>query len=156
MPAAGSKGPGTIRPREAPPRSFPLRYRNYCAIISRALISSRQGGYMVHAARASTASATAPPSARHPLINGTAIRNARNSPENNPLHFSNQLKNACESRAGAIHPENLPAAEGPEVPVRRVRSASAICARFALHESPITTHQSRIFNRYPIIRYRRK
>ena len=44
--------PGTIRPREPPP-SLHLHYRNYCAIISRALISSPQGGYMVHAARAS-------------------------------------------------------------------------------------------------------
>ena len=30
-----------------------LNYRNYCAIISRALISSPQGGYLVNAARAS-------------------------------------------------------------------------------------------------------
>ena len=36
-----------------------MRYRNYCAIISRALISSRQGGYMVNAARVSAPRATA-------------------------------------------------------------------------------------------------
>ena len=43
----------------SPPRplSLHLRYLNDCVIISRVLISSRQGGYMVHAARASTASA---------------------------------------------------------------------------------------------------
>jgi hypothetical protein len=68
LPAAGSKGPGTIRPREVPPRSLHLNYRNDCVIISRALISSPQGGCMVHAARASTASAPAPLSARHFLI----------------------------------------------------------------------------------------
>ena len=30
--------PGPIRPRDAPPLSLHLNYRNYCAIISRALI----------------------------------------------------------------------------------------------------------------------
>jgi hypothetical protein len=51
----------TIQRREVPPLSLHLHYRDYCAIISRALISSRQGGYMVNAARASAARATAPP-----------------------------------------------------------------------------------------------
>jgi hypothetical protein len=49
---------------------------------------------MVHAARASTATAPAPLSPRHPLIDVTAIRNARNYPENNALNFSNRPKNA--------------------------------------------------------------
>ena len=62
LPAAGSKEPGTIRPRKAPPLSLHLSYHNDCVIISRALISSPQGGYMVHAARASAPRATAPPS----------------------------------------------------------------------------------------------
>ena len=39
--------------REPSPLILHLHYRNYCAIISRALISSPQGGYMVNAARAS-------------------------------------------------------------------------------------------------------
>ena len=89
--------PGAVRPRDALPLSLHLNHRNDCVIISRALISSPQGGYMVHAARASTASAPAPPSARHPLIDGTAIRNGRNSPENNALNFSNRLKTASFS-----------------------------------------------------------
>jgi hypothetical protein len=67
LPAAGSKGPGTIRPRDAPPHSSHLSHLNYCAIISRALISSRQGGYMVHAARASPRRATAPSSPNQSL-----------------------------------------------------------------------------------------
>src|SRR5271163_422777 len=56
LPAAGSKG---STPREPHPLSLHLNYRNYCAIISRALISSPQGGYMVNAARASVDRATA-------------------------------------------------------------------------------------------------
>src|SRR5271154_5729827 len=54
LPAAGSK-----RPAPASPPSLHLNYRNYCAIISRALIASPQGGYMVNAARASVNRATA-------------------------------------------------------------------------------------------------
>src|SRR5277367_17373 len=48
--------------RDLPPRaplSLHLHYRNHCAIISRALISSPQDGYMVNAARASVNRATA-------------------------------------------------------------------------------------------------
>jgi len=56
---------GPVKP---PPLSLHLNYRNDCVIISHALISSPQGGYMVHAARASIASAPAPPSTRHFLI----------------------------------------------------------------------------------------
>ena len=72
-----------------------LNYRNDCVIISRALISSPQRGYMVHASRASTASAPAPFSARHFLIGRSAIKNARNSPEINALDFSNRPIKAC-------------------------------------------------------------
>ena len=60
--------PGTIQPREAPPLSLHLSYLNDCVIISRALISSPQGGCMVHAACASTVSAPAPLSTRNFLI----------------------------------------------------------------------------------------
>ena len=60
--------PGTIRPREGPPLSLHLSYLNDCVIISRALISSPQGGCIVHAARASTVSAPAPLSTRNFLI----------------------------------------------------------------------------------------
>src|SRR5580693_679900 len=90
---------GTIRPRESPPLSLHLNYHNDCVIISRALISSPQGGYMVHAARPSTARAPAPPSTSHSLIPRSAIKNARNSRENNALNFSNRLKTAiCSAR----------------------------------------------------------
>jgi|HubBroStandDraft_6_1064221.scaffolds.fasta_scaffold1077392_2 hypothetical protein len=97
LPAAGSKGAGPTRPRQSRPLSLHLNYRNNCVIISRALISSPQGGYMVHAARASTASARAPLSTRHFLIGCAAIKTARNSPENNVLNFSNRLKTASFS-----------------------------------------------------------
>jgi hypothetical protein len=85
--------------RDAPHISLHLNYRNDCVIISRALISSPQGGYMVHAARTSTARAPAPPSPRHFLIPRSGVRNARNFPENNALDFSNRLKAAiCSAR----------------------------------------------------------
>jgi hypothetical protein len=74
---------------------------------------------MLNAARASVARATAPPSTRHPPIDGTAIRNARSAPENNALNFSNQLKNA---RFGA---------------------------RFTPRNSPVTTQESAIANSDP-------
>ncbi len=54
--------------REPSPLILHLHYRNYCAIISRALISSSQGGYMVNAARASATRATTPPSPRRAKI----------------------------------------------------------------------------------------
>ena len=58
---------------------------------------------MVNAARTSIASAPAPPSTRHFLIGCAAIRNARNSPENNALHFSNRLKTAnCSARFSQV------------------------------------------------------
>jgi hypothetical protein len=54
---------------------------------------------MVHAARVSTVRAPAPPSTRHFLIPRSRIKNARNSPENNALNFSNRLKTAnCSAR----------------------------------------------------------
>jgi hypothetical protein len=91
--------PSTIRPCDAPHISLHLNYCNDCVIISRALISSPQGGYMVHAARTSTARAPSPLSTRHFLIPRSGIRNARNSPENNALNFSNRLKTAiCSAR----------------------------------------------------------
>jgi hypothetical protein len=107
-----------------------LNYRNDCVIISRALISSPQGCYMVHAARASTASARGPLSARDFLIGSAAIKNARNSPENNALHFSNRLKTAnCSARfSRVLHPENH------ESPVAGHGS------RFTPHQSLFTNH----------------
>jgi hypothetical protein len=50
---------------------------------------------MVHAARTSTARAPAPLSTRHFLIPRSEIKNARNSPENNALNFSNRPRKAC-------------------------------------------------------------
>jgi seryl-tRNA synthetase len=74
---------------------------------------------MVHAAHASTASAPAPLSTRYFLIDDTAIRNARNSPENNALNFSNRLRNACFG------------------------------ARIAPHNSPVTAQRSAIASPHP-------
>ena len=122
-------------PARLPPLGLHLNYRNDCVIISRALISSPPGGYMVHAARASTASAPAPLPTRHFLIGHSAIKNARNSPENNALHFSNRLKTAnCSARfSRVLRPQNH------DSPVAGHESR--------IHHSPITTHQSRISNR---------
>jgi hypothetical protein len=121
--------PGTIRPREPPPLSLHLNYRNDCVIISRALISSPQGGYMVHAARASTASAPGPLPTRHFLIPRSGIKNARNSPENNALHFSNRLKTAiCSARFSHV---------------LRSRNHQS---RIAGDVSPSTNHQSPLTN----------
>ena len=137
LPVAGWNGPGPIRPREAPRLSSHLNYRNYCAIISRALISSPQGGYMVHAARASTASAPAPLPTRHFLIPRSGSKSARNSPENNALNFSNRLKTAnCSARFSHVLRSRI-----HHSPVTHHVS------RFTTHQSPITTHQSRISNR---------
>ncbi len=74
---------------------------------------------MVHAARASAPRAATPPSTRQFLIDSTAIRDARNSPENNTLNFSNRSKIACFS------------------------------AHFAPHNSPITTQQSVALRLHP-------
>src|SRR5271156_632856 len=99
--------------------SLYLSYLNDCVIISRVLISSPQGGYMVHAARAATPSAPAPPPTRHFLIGHAAIKNARNSPESNTLHFSNRLKTAnCSARFSRV-------------------------LRPQIHESPVAGHGSR-------------
>src|SRR5580704_2623442 len=85
---------------------------------------------MVHAARASTASAPAPLSTRQFLIGCAAIRDARNSPENNALYFSNRLKTAiCSARfSRVLRPQNHDSA-GAE------------------HGSLFTTHQSLLTNR---------
>src|SRR5271155_2464705 len=129
--------PGPLRPREVPPLSLRLNYRNYCAIISRALISSPQGGYMVHAARAATPSAPAPLPTRHFLIGHAPIKNARNSPEYNALYFSNRLKTAnCSARfSRVLRPKNH------DSPVARHRS------RFTTHQSLPTNHAFLIASR---------
>jgi hypothetical protein len=105
---------------------------------------------MVHAARASAPRATAPPSARHILIGSAAIKIARNSPENNTLNFSNRSKRACESRVGAIHPENQQSRFEGSAPqarfshVLRSRNHDSPetyhAARFTHHQSPLTNH----------------
>jgi hypothetical protein len=127
---------GMIRPGETLLHGLHLNYRNDCVIISRALISSPQGGYMVYAARASTASAPAPLSTRHFLIGHAAIKNARNSPENNALDFSNRLKTAiCSARfSHVLRPKNHQ-------------------SRIAGHVSPSTNHQSPITNHHSPIRH---
>src|SRR5271156_359276 len=129
--------PDTIRPREPPPLSLHLNHGNYCAIISRALISSPQEGYMVHAARASTASARGPLSTRHFLIGHAPIKNARNSPEYNALYFSNRLKTAnCSARFSRVL-----RSKNHDSPVARHRS------RFTTHQSLPTNHAFLIASR---------
>jgi hypothetical protein len=120
--------------RARSPHSLQLNYLNYCVIISRALISSPQGGYMVHAARAATASAPAPLSSRHFLIGVDAIKNARNSPENNALNFSNRPAIAC------LHApfSHVPRSKHHHSPVKH-------CA------SRFTNHQSLVDNRATLI-----
>jgi hypothetical protein len=82
---------------------------------------------MVHAARASTASAPAPLPTHHFLIGHAAIKNARNSPENNALDFSNRLKTAiCSARFSQV---------------LRPRES-----RFTGRGSRFITHQSRLTN----------
>jgi seryl-tRNA synthetase len=84
---------------------------------------------MVHAARASTASAPAPLSSRQFLIGHAAIKNARNSPENNALNFSNRLKKAiCSARFSQV-----------------LRSKD-YRSRGTYHASRFTSHQSRLTN----------
>ena len=117
--------PGRIRSREAPPLRLHLRYINLCLIISRALISSRRGGYMVHAASASAPRAATPPSPRRFLIDSPAIRIARNSPENNTLIFSNRSKIA-----------SLPA------PFARALRSKNHDSRGRYHASRLTNHRS--------------
>jgi hypothetical protein len=135
---------GMIRPREPPPLSLHLNYRNECVIIGRALISSPQGGYMVHAAHASTAS-TPPPLPTHHFLILRGINTARNSPETNALNFSNRLKTAnCSARfSRVLRPQNH------ESPVAGHGS------RFTTHRSLLTNHVFLIASR-PNIKNRRK
>jgi hypothetical protein len=82
---------------------------------------------MVHAARASTASTPPPLPSHHFLIGHAAIKNARNSPENNALNFSNRLKTAiCSARFSHVsRPQN--------------------------HDSPVTHHASRFTNHQSLL-----
>jgi hypothetical protein len=82
---------------------------------------------MVHAARASAARATAPPSTRHLLIGSTAIKIARNSPENNALNFSNRSKRAS------------------------LRPPFSHVLRPEIHDSRGTHHASRSTNHQPLL-----
>jgi hypothetical protein len=129
----------------APPLSLHLNYRNDCVIISCALISSPQGGYMVHAAHASTASTPPPLPTHHFLIPLRGINTARNSPETNALKFSNRLKTAnCSARfSRVLRPQNH------ESPVAGHGS------RFTTHRSLLTNHVFLIASR-PNIKNRRK
>jgi hypothetical protein len=114
-----------------------LNYRNDCVINSRALISSRQRGYMVHAARASTASAPAPLSTRHFLIGCAPIKNARNSPENSALNFSDRLKTPCFSARFS----HVLSSRNHHSPVTHHAS------RFTTHQSLLTNHAFLIASR---------
>jgi len=80
-----------------------LHYRNYCAIISRALISSPQGGYMVHAARASTPRAATPPSPNQSLAkhNRKPIQLAENKHRR-----SKSITSFCRTLLAPPHPTN--------------------------------------------------
>src|SRR5271156_3546870 len=125
--------------------SLYLSYPNDCVIISRALIPSPQGGYMVHAARTATPSAPAPLPTRHFLIGQAPIKNARNSPEYNALYFSNRLKTAiCSARfSQVLRPQNH------ESPVAGHGS------RFTAHQPLLTDHAFLIAS-HPNIKNRRK
>jgi hypothetical protein len=71
----------------------------------------------------------APLPTRHFLIGRTAIKNARNSPENNALDFSNRLKTAnCSARFSQV--------------LRSKHQRSPV----AHHASRFTAHQSRLTN----------
>jgi hypothetical protein len=82
---------------------------------------------MLHAARASAPRAAAPPSPRQFLIDTSAIKIARNSPENNTLNFSNRSKIA-----------SLPA------PLAHVLHSKN-------HDSPVTYHRSRFTNHQSLL-----
>src|SRR5271156_5624350 len=117
--------------------SLYLSYPNDCVIISRALIPSPQGGYMVQAARAPTPSAPAASPTRHFLIGHAPIKNARNSPEYNALYFSNRLKTAnCSARFSRVL-----RSKNHDSPVARHRS------RFTTHQSLPTNHAFLIASR---------
>src|SRR5271156_6304421 len=92
---------------------------------------------MVHAARASTASAPAPLPTRHFLIGCAAINNCRNSPENNALNFSNRLKTAnCSARFSRVsRPQNH------DSPV------AGHASRFTTQQSLLTNHAFLIASR---------
>ena len=100
---------------------------------------------MVHAARASTASAPAPLPTRHFLIPRSRIRNTRNPPENNALNFSNRLKTAiCSARfSRVLRPQNH------DSPVAGHGSG------FITHQSLFTNHAFLIAS-HPNIKNRRK
>ncbi len=77
---------------------------------------------MLHAARTSAPRAAAPPSIRPFLIDSSALRIARNSPENNALSFSKRSKIRCFGK------------------------------RFALDNSLVTTQKSTIDSSHPYFR----
>jgi hypothetical protein len=112
---------------------------------------------MVHAARASVNRATArfilrsgsaaskgrsttPPSPRHLLIPRSAIKIARNSPENNALKFSNRPNSACSSAHSAAH--NSPLATQKISHPQLVSVLPAISNRHKMQlESPVTSRK---------------
>ena len=114
-----------IRPREPSPSSLHLHYRNYCVIISHALISTRQGGYMVHAARASAPRILAPPSPNQSL----AKHNRK------PLQLTENKSQRPKSIASFCR--NLPA-RPPHPATHHYRSTN--------HDSLLTNHQSLLAN----------
>jgi hypothetical protein len=89
--------------------------------------------------------APAPFSTRHFLLPRSGIKNARNSPENNALNFSNRLKTAnCSARfSRVLRPQNH------DSPVARRESRSTT------HQSRLTDHAFLIASR-PNIKNRRK
>ena len=88
----------TISPREVSIHSLHLNYRNDCVIFSRALISSRQGGYMVHAARAAVNRATA----RFILRSGSAASKSSAPAPLSPRHFLIASRQNIKNRANSL------------------------------------------------------
>jgi len=97
LPAAGSKGPGTIRRRELPPLSLHLRYRNDYVSIGRAPIPPTRGGHMAYAACASITCAPAP------LL--SPLRASRLQDRSASLTLHSFTLRACQWQARRAYPE---------------------------------------------------
>jgi hypothetical protein len=163
-------------PREVPPLGLHLNYLNYCAIISRALISSRQRGYMVHAARASVNRATARfilrpvrrrsdggaaskgssaayPSTRHFLIAGEEILKTELTPSM-PIPNVFLIAGAFAHfrvPGSVMHNSNrytklLEIALTPSAPAQNTFLIATICPTFT--PAPLFTHHSSLIPRH--------
>ena len=95
----------------------------------RVAVAKMPGAYTRIAARNVNPAVHCASAQRAILIGRAATRNARNSPENNPLNFSNQLKNA---RSGARLPRALRSKNH-----RSKLRVTLLCPLITDHYSPI-------------------